>query len=99
MSANMAVRNNNYLIAILFPAGQDVTEAFYSLHRHEILQKSQFARLQVGTIKGEQSTINSQPHGSLSLVPYAEPTWLTQGYHSPYYKEVGICSTVVKEVD
>ena len=26
--------------------------------------------------------------GKLSKVPYAEPTWLTEGYHSPYFKEV-----------
>lgn len=31
--------------------------------------------------------------GALSKVPYAEPTWLTDGYHSPYYKEVGIVSS------
>lgn len=26
--------------------------------------------------------------GQLSLVPYAEPTWLSAEFHSPYYKEV-----------
>lgn len=26
--------------------------------------------------------------GELSQVPYAEPTWLRSGFHSPYYKEV-----------
>lgn len=26
--------------------------------------------------------------GTISKVPYAEPTWLTPGYYSPYYKEV-----------
>jgi hypothetical protein len=24
---------------------------------------------------------------ALSAVPYAEPTWLSKGYHSPYYNE------------
>ncbi|KAI0690637.1 peroxisomal acyl-CoA-dehydrogenase [Cytidiella melzeri] len=67
--------------------GQDVTEVFYSLHRHEILQKPQFQRLQIGTITGEESVITSQARGQLSAIPYAEPTWQTQGYHSPYYKD------------
>ena len=26
--------------------------------------------------------------GELSTVPYAEPTWLSAGYYSPYFKEV-----------
>lgn len=26
--------------------------------------------------------------GQLSGVPYAEPTWLSAGFHSPYYEEV-----------
>ena len=71
-------------------AGQDVTEAFYSLHRHEILQKSQFKRLQIGTIQGEEPVIVSQARGQLSAIPYAEATWQTQGYFSPYYNEVCI---------
>lgn len=25
--------------------------------------------------------------GAISKVPYGEPTWLTQGFKSPYYKE------------
>lgn len=69
-------------------AGQDVTEQFYALHRHEVLQRPQYARLQVGIITGEQPAIVSRITGELSKVPYAEPTWLSQGYHSPYYKEV-----------
>lgn len=69
-------------------AGQDATEAFYGLHRHEVLERPQYARLQIGVIKGEQSIIASRIPGQLSAVPYAEPTWLSQGYHSPYYKEV-----------
>ena len=70
-------------------AGQDVTEAFYALHRHEVLQRPQYARLQIGIIKGEESVIVSRVPGVNSKVPYAEPTWLTEGYHSPYFKEVG----------
>lgn len=69
-------------------AGQDATEAFYALHRHEVLLRPQYQRLQVGTIKDESSIIASKVTGELSEVPYAEPTWLTKGYYSPYYKEV-----------
>ncbi|KAF8199561.1 peroxisomal acyl-CoA-dehydrogenase [Pholiota molesta] len=68
-------------------AGQDATEAFYGLHRHDIIVKPQYARLQIGIIEGEQSVIEGRIVGELSKVPYGEPTWLTQGYHSPYYTE------------
>lgn len=71
-------------------AGQDATEAFYGLHRHEVLERPQYARLQIGVIRGEESVITSRVPGELSGVPYAEPTWLAQGYHSPYFKEVSI---------
>jgi len=67
--------------------GQDATEAFYGLHRHEVLSRPQYARLQIGTISGEKSHIVSNVPGQLSEVPYAEPTWLSKGYHTPYYKE------------
>lgn len=69
-------------------AGQDATDAFFSLHRYEVLQRSQFARLRIGAIQGEKQQVWPRPVGALSKVPYAEPTWLTEGYHSPYYKEV-----------
>ncbi|ETW83102.1 hypothetical protein HETIRDRAFT_433781 [Heterobasidion irregulare TC 32-1] len=68
-------------------AGQDATDAFYGLHRHEILERPQYARLQIGTIKGESSVMQARTPGQLSKVPFAEPTWLSEGYHSPYYKE------------
>ncbi|KAH8099997.1 acyl-CoA dehydrogenase [Cristinia sonorae] len=67
--------------------GQDATEAFYGLHRHEVLLKPQYARLVIGTIAGEKSVVTATAPGALSQVPYAEPTWLTKGYFSPYYKE------------
>ncbi|KAF7330519.1 Cytochrome b5 heme-binding domain-containing protein [Mycena venus] len=66
-------------------AGQDATERFFELHRAEVLDR--YARLQIGTVQGEQAQIQDHVPGSLSSVPYAEPTWLTPGYHSPYYKE------------
>jgi len=74
----------------LFIAGQDATEAFYGLHRHEVLERPQYKRLQVGTIQGEEPEITGLTPGALSKVPYAEPTWLAEGYYSPYFKEVEI---------
>ncbi|EPQ54036.1 acyl-CoA dehydrogenase NM domain-like protein [Gloeophyllum trabeum ATCC 11539] len=68
-------------------AGQDATEAFYGLHRHEVLERPQYARLQIGTIKDEKPVIVGKVNGELSKVPYAEPTWLVDGYYSPYFKE------------
>ena len=69
-------------------AGQDATEAFYGLHRHEVLERPQYARLQIGVLRGEKSVITGRLIGGLSNVPYAEPTYLTKGFHSPYYTEV-----------
>lgn len=69
-------------------AGQDATEAFYGLHRHEIIEKPQYARLQIGTIRDEKPVIYGRVDGALSDVPYAEPTWLSKGFKSPYYKDV-----------
>ncbi|KAG6831805.1 hypothetical protein H0H92_007482 [Tricholoma furcatifolium] len=68
-------------------AGQDATDAFFSLHRYEVLQRPQYARLQIGVVAGEEQQIFPRAIGTLSKVPYAEPTWLTQGYYSPYYKD------------
>ena len=72
------------------PAGQDATEAFFGLHRYEILEKPQYQRLQIGVIDGEKSVIHGRIAGELSKVPYAEPTWLSIGYYSPYYSEVKV---------
>ncbi|KAF9468138.1 peroxisomal acyl-CoA-dehydrogenase [Collybia nuda] len=68
-------------------AGQDATEAFYGLHRHEVITKPQYLRLQIGVLEGERSVMHSRIVGELSKVPYAEPTWLSDGYFSPYYTE------------
>lgn len=75
--------------------GQDATEIFYGLHRHEVLDKPQYQRLVIGTIKDEKPQIFSRITGGLSTVPYAEPTWLTDGYYSPYYKEVSLTTSGV----
>ncbi|KAJ7127060.1 acyl-CoA dehydrogenase/oxidase [Mycena epipterygia] len=66
-------------------AGQDATESFYALHRAEV--RDRYAHLQIGTIEDEQPEIKSHVLGSLSDVPYAEPSWLSKGFHSPYYKD------------
>jgi hypothetical protein len=68
-------------------AGKDSTEVFFGLHRHEVLLRPQYARLQIGTIAGASPSIIALAPDALSSVPYAEPTWLSKGYHSPYYTE------------
>ncbi|KAI6099179.1 acyl-CoA dehydrogenase/oxidase [Pisolithus sp. B1] len=68
-------------------AGKDATMAFFGLHRHEVLLRPQYARLQIGTIRGEEEHIKAPEPGAISRVPYAEPTWLCSGFHSPYYSD------------
>ncbi|PSS31982.1 hypothetical protein PHLCEN_2v2224 [Hermanssonia centrifuga] len=68
-------------------AGQDATQAFFGLHRHEVLLRPQYARLQIGTIQGQEQVIGPQTADSVSEVPYAEPSWLSKGYYSPYYSD------------
>lgn len=72
----------------LLAAGQDATNVFFGLHRYEVLQKPQYARLQIGVIADAEQQVFPRSIGALSKVPYAEPTWLTKGYYSPYYKDV-----------
>ncbi|KAF7799104.1 hypothetical protein EIP86_010334 [Pleurotus ostreatoroseus] len=67
-------------------AGQDATKAFFGLHRHEVLLRPQYARLQIGTIEGQTEVIKAETD-TISEVPYAEPSWLSKGFHSPYYKD------------
>ncbi|KAH6668271.1 acyl-CoA dehydrogenase/oxidase [Halenospora varia] len=71
--------------ALLQVAGSDATQAFYNLHRHEVIQN--YASLCIGTIENETPQILSRNPGDLSVVPYGEPTWLTAQFKSPYYKE------------
>jgi predicted heme/steroid binding protein len=66
-------------------AGTDATSAFYNLHRHEVLVK--YKDLAIGTVQGEKQSVVSTKPGELSLVPYAEPLWLTPAYKSPYFKD------------
>jgi len=71
-------------------AGKDATETFFGLHRQEVLEKAQYKRLIIGSIAGQERRIFPRAPGALSIVPYAEPTWLTPGYFSPYYKDVSV---------
>jgi len=68
-------------------AGKDATQAFFGLHRHEVLLRPQYQRLQIGVIQGQTEQIKPPVPGELSKVPYAEPTWLSNGYFSPYYSD------------
>ncbi|KAK7033078.1 acyl-CoA dehydrogenase [Favolaschia claudopus] len=68
-------------------AGQDATESFFALHRQEVLERPQYKRLQIGVIAGEKSIIKGLVPGEISKVPYAEPSWLVEGFHSPYFSE------------
>jgi hypothetical protein len=69
------------------PAGKDSTNVFFGLHRHEVLLKPQYARLQIGKIHGQEEVVKPLLPGEISEVPYAEPTWLNKGFHSPYYND------------
>ncbi|KDN52180.1 peroxisomal acyl-CoA-dehydrogenase [Tilletiaria anomala UBC 951] len=68
-------------------AGQEATETFFGLHRHEVLLKPQYQRLIIGKIAGEESKIKPLPLGSISPVPYGEPTWLQPKFYTPYYND------------
>lgn len=66
-------------------AGQDATEAFFSMHRSDVLTK--YGRYVIGTIAEAEPEYILPTPGKLSPVPFAEPSWLSEGYHSPYYKD------------
>ena len=68
---------------ILEYAGKDATDAFYGLHRQEVLLK--YARYKIGTIINETPRIPVRQHGAISTVPYGEISAF-MGYKSPYYK-------------
>ena len=70
-----------------YEAGQDATDTFFSLHRHEVLLRPQYARLQIGKIQGQEETIKPLLPGQLSKVPYAEASWLSNGFFTPYYSD------------
>lgn len=66
--------------------GQDATSAFYNLHRHEVIQRYA-PTLCIGTIADEEPQVVDLEPGDLSTVPYAEPTWLSPLFKSPYFTE------------
>ena len=68
-------------------AGKDATQAFFGLHRHEVLLRPQYARLQIGTVQGQKEVVKADSFDAVSEVPYAEPAWLSKGFHSTYYKD------------
>lgn len=68
-------------------AGKDATDAFFGLHRHEVLLRPQYKRLQIGTVAGQKEVVKAPEPGALSEVPYGEPAWLQAGFSSPYYNE------------
>jgi len=81
------------ILLLHISAGQDATNVFFGLHRYEVLQRPQYARLQIGEVTDEKQQIFPRDVGALSKVPYAEPSWLTKDYHTPYYRDVS-CSTL-----
>lgn len=68
---------------ILEYAGKDATNAFYGMHRQEVLLK--YDRYKIGTIEGQQPQIHIAQPGELSKIPYSE-MGIFLGYKSPYYK-------------
>lgn len=66
-------------------AGQDATQAFFNLHRYEVLQK--YSNLCLGTVQGETPEVIDPQPGDLSQVPYGEPLWLTPQFRTPYFKD------------
>ena len=69
---------------IVAAGGQDATEAFYGLHRAEILEKMA-GKYKIGVCAGKRPR-SVEAYGALSRVPYAEPSAF-QGAPSPYYDE------------
>ncbi|KAF8841294.1 acyl-CoA dehydrogenase NM domain-like protein [Paxillus ammoniavirescens] len=84
--ANLHPGGSNVLYAAGV-AGKDATDVFFGLHRLEVLLRPQYARLQIGTVVGQSELVKPPAPGALSLVPYAEPTWLSSGFYSPYYND------------
>ncbi|KAB5596150.1 Long-chain specific acyl-CoA dehydrogenase [Ceratobasidium theobromae] len=68
-------------------AGQDASEAFFSVHRSDVLEKPQYAKLRIGTLVGRSRKSDVTKLDRISVVPYGEPTWLLPEFKSPYYKE------------
>lgn len=63
----------------------------------EVLQRPQYQRLQIGSIADEEPVLRAHSIGDLSKVPYGEPTWLSAGFHSPYYNEVNLPYSALRD--
>ncbi|KAJ3219523.1 hypothetical protein HK099_004665 [Clydaea vesicula] len=63
----------------------DATEAFYDLHRHEVLEKFG-PKLKLGQVEGESQKIIKMNFADYSPVPYAEHPSVV-GFKSPYYTQ------------
>ncbi|KAI8984311.1 acyl-CoA dehydrogenase/oxidase [Mycotypha africana] len=81
---NFADLHPGGVFPLLEVAGKDATDAFYGLHRQDVLRK--YDRYRIGTIADFKPQIEWREPGSLSKVPYGE-AMAFQGYKSPYYKE------------
>ncbi|KAL8286560.1 hypothetical protein RQP46_004577 [Phenoliferia psychrophenolica] len=66
-------------------AGKDATEAFFGLHRAEVLNR--YGRYIIGTLDTGKPKYLLPTPGALSPVPFAEPAWLSEGFTSPYYND------------
>lgn len=63
--------------------GKDATEAFYGLHRHEVLIKY-MPRLVIGRLEGAGDPIQIETSGDLSTAPFAEAPFF-RGEASPFW--------------
>lgn len=52
-----------------------------------MLQRPQYARIRIGQVEGEKQRIHMPQPGDISRVPYAEASWLTKDYVTPYYND------------
>lgn len=69
---------------IFLPLCLQIVDDFYGMHRQDVLFKYR-PRFKIGQIKGETTKIEQQTPGTISKVPYAEPSfWMNM--KSPYYK-------------
>lgn len=65
--------------------GKDATEAFYGLHRHEVLEKY-MPRLLKGRIEGASNPpVRMETASDISMVPFAEAPYF-RGESSPFWK-------------
>lgn len=71
-------------------AGKDATEAFYGLHRADVLDRFG-PRLLKGRLEGrdDDDIVDdlTPSRAAVSQVPFAEPAWVRDGWHSPFYSE------------